>query len=288
MDQVESLVKLASPLPQIEISPGLVKAPADPVASEIAAAIQVEHVTAGYGRSYAVQDVSFSIAGGSRVALIGPNGAGKSTLFRAIVGLITPSHGRVLINGRADRQSRRAAAYVPQFEDVDWDFPVSVIDVVLMGLAREIGWLRLADSHHRRTALTALDRVGLRGLAKRQIGELSGGQKRRVFIARALAQGAGILLLDEPFSGVDAIAQHTLFEILDTLRGEGVTVLLATHDLSLINTHFDALLVLNKTKIAYGSPETVFKPDIMARAFGGQMAIWRNDGEVVMLTDQHS
>jgi manganese/zinc/iron transport system ATP- binding protein len=252
------------------------------------AAIALEHITAGYGRTYAVHDVTFTIPAGSRVALVGPNGAGKSTLFRAIVGLITPSHGRVLINGQTNRQARRYAAYVPQFEDVDWEFPVSVIDVVLMGLARQIGWLRLANNSHRQLALNALARVGLRDYAHRQIGELSGGQKRRVFIARALAQGADILLLDEPFSGVDALAQQTLFEILDTLRDDGVTVLLATHDLSLVSTHFDALLVLNKTKIAYGTPEAVFKPEIMAKAFGGQMAIWHDDGQVVMLTDQHS
>ncbi len=250
-------------------------------------AIQLKSLSAGYGRTLVIEDVSANIEAGARVALVGPNGAGKSTLFKAIVGLIRPTSGQVLIDGQPAQHVSQTAAYVPQFEDVDWDFPVSVMDVVLMGLARQVGWFRHPNASHRRTAQEALKRVGLPAYANRQIGELSGGQKRRVFIARALAQGAHILLLDEPFSGVDALAQQTLFEILDGLRSDGVTVLLATHDLNLISTHFDALFVLNKRKIAYGNPDKVFTPSIMAAAFGSQMAIWHNDGQVVMLTDQH-
>src|SRR5262249_41577531 len=158
------------------------------------------------------------------------NGAGKSTLFKAIVGLLMPASGEILIEGKAAAQARQAVAYVPQFEDVDWDFPVSVGDVVLMGMARQVGWLRLPNARHWQLAIPALDRVALAEYVRTQIGELSGGQKRRVFIARALAQGASTLLLDEPFSGVDALAQQSLFDILDTLRDQGVTVLLATHD----------------------------------------------------------
>lgn len=251
-------------------------------------AIELVSLSAGYGRALAIRDVTVSIEAGQRVALIGPNGAGKSTLFKAIVGLLPVLSGQILIKGQPAHQQRQAIAYVPQFEDIDWDFPVSVMDVVMMGLARQVGWLRLPGARHYRTALNALERVGLPEYANRQIGELSGGQKRRVFIARALAQGASILLLDEPFSGVDAIAQQTLFEILDSLRSDGVTVLLATHDLHLISTHFDELLVINKQKIAYGSPADVFKPAIMAEAFGSQMAIWHNDGQIIMLTDQHA
>src|SRR5712692_9000821 len=239
-------------------------------------ALELRHLSAGYGQRRSIDDLSATIATGSRVGLIGPNGAGKSTLFRAIVGLLPPMSGQVLINGRADHQARQQAAYVPQFEDVDWEFPVAVIDVVVMGLARQVGWLRLPNRHHGELALDALKRVGLADYAKRQIGELSGGQKRRVFIARALAQGANILLLDEPFSGVDAVAQETLFEILDELRKEGVTVLLATHDLNLAATHFDDLFILNRHVIAYGQPTDVFKPDVLAEAFGGQLAIWQD------------
>ncbi len=219
---------------------------------------------------------------------MGPNGAGKSTLFKAMVGLLKPSSGQVFLHQQPAHLARQAVAYVPQFEDVDWDFPVSVMDVVIMGLARQIGWLRLPNRHHVEIARGALARVGLPEYASRQIGELSGGQQRRVFIARALAQGASILLLDEPFSGVDAVAQQNLFEILDRLRDEGVTVILATHDLNLVATHFDMLLVLNQRMFAYGAPADAFKPEIMAAAFGSQMAIWHHDGEIIALTDQHT
>ncbi len=250
-------------------------------------ALELRNLSAGYGQKRAIDSLNVQIMPGKRVALVGPNGAGKSTLFRAIVGLLKPMSGQVFVNGRADAEARQQAAYVPQFEDVDWDFPVSVLDVTLMGLSRQVGWLRLPDSSHRRIALNALERVGMADYAKRQIGQLSGGQKRRVFIARALAQGAHILLLDEPFSGVDQVAQQTLFAILDDLRAEGVTVLLATHDLNLVSTHFDELFVLNQQLIGYGTPAEVFKPAVLAKAFGGQIVVWQGDQPLVMLTDQH-
>jgi len=261
-----------------------------PISDEkaILPALELRNLSAGYGQQPAVEGISVQILPGKRVALVGPNGAGKSTLFRTIVGLLKPMSGQIFVDGRSDATTRRQVAYVPQFEDVDWDFPVSVLDVTLMGLAREVGWLRLPDSSHRRVALKALKQVGMADYANRQIGQLSGGQKRRVFIARALAQGAHILLLDEPFSGVDHVAQQTLFTILDELRGEGVTVLLATHDLNLVSTHFDELMVLNQQLIAYGLPAHVFKPAIFAKAFGGQIAVWQGDEAIVMLTDQHS
>jgi ABC-type Mn2+/Zn2+ transport system ATPase subunit len=251
-------------------------------------ALELKNLSAGYNTKRAIEDISFHIASGQRVGLIGPNGAGKSTLFRAIVGLLKPLSGEVLINGKSDRQSSRAAAYVPQFEDVDWDFPVSVTDVVVMGLSRQIGWLRLPNKHHVAVALDALNRVGMADYANHQIGELSGGQQRRVFIARALAQGANILLLDEPFSGVDTVAQQAIFQILDDLKNQGITVLLATHDLSLAATQFDNLIILNRELVAYGRPEDVFKPDVLVKAFGGKVAVWQGDRQIVMLTDQHT
>jgi manganese/zinc/iron transport system ATP- binding protein len=250
-------------------------------------ALELAHVSAGYGRRLAISDVTVTVLPGKRVGLIGPNGAGKSTLLRAIVGLLPLMNGQVLINGRADHRSRRDAAYVPQFEDVDWDFPVAVIDVVVMGMARQVGWLRLPGRRHFDLAREALRRVGMADYERRQIGELSGGQKRRVFIARALAQGANVLLLDEPFSGVDALGQRKLFDILDELRMDGVTVVLATHDLSQVPTRFDELLILNQHLIAHGKPGDVFKPEILAEAFGGQLAIWEGDKPIIMLADQH-
>jgi len=249
-------------------------------------ALDVQGVSAGYNGKLAIEDVSFSVAKGKRVALIGPNGAGKSTLFRAIVGLLPLRTGEICIEGEQSAAAREQAAYVPQTEDVDWSFPVSVLDVVVMGLARRVGWLRLPGRQHRELARVALDRVGMADYARRQIGELSGGQKRRVFIARALAQGAHILLLDEPFTGVDHPSQHTLFGILDDLQAEGVTALVATHDLNTVARHFDELLVLNRRAIAYGTPDQVFRPEILAPAFGGQIAIWNADQQLIMLTDQ--
>jgi ABC-type Mn2+/Zn2+ transport system ATPase subunit len=250
--------------------------------------LELRHLSAGYRDQRAIDDISLTVTAGHRVGLIGPNGAGKSTLFRAIVGLLTPFSGQVFINGKHDHQSRREAAYVPQFEDVDWDFPVAVIDAVVMGLARQVGWLRLPNKQHFKIAMEALEKVGLADYAKRQIGELSGGQKRRVFIARALAQGANILLLDEPFSGVDTVAQQSIFAILDDLKQADITILLATHDLSLAATRFDELIILNKELIAYGRPDEVFKPDILVKAFGGQVAIWQGDQQLLMVTDQHT
>jgi len=256
-------------------------------APDIPIALALKNLSAGYLGNRAIENLTVNIYRGERVGLIGPNGAGKSTLFKSIVGLLPPYSGEVAINGHSDRHARREAAYVPQFGDVDWNFPVNVLDVVVMGLARQVGWGRLPGYHHRRLAMQALERVGLVDLARRQIGELSGGQKRRMFIARALAQGATVLLLDEPFTGVDLAAQQTLFDTLDDLRRDGVTLLLATHDLNLATTHFDKLFMLNRTLIAYGTPSEVFKPDILAHAFGGQIAIWQGDQPMLMLTDQH-
>lgn len=251
-------------------------------------ALEVQQLSAGYGQRRAIDNITVRIAAGKRVGLIGPNGAGKSTLFKAVVGLLPSMSGRIYINGESDQQARQEAAYVPQFEDVDWEFPVTVLDVVLMGLARKVGWLRLPNRQHRALALQALERVGLAEYSRRQIGELSGGQKRRVFIARALVQGANILLLDEPFSGVDVVAQEYLFQVLDRLHDDGVTIVLATHDLSLATTHFDELLILNRRLIAYGEPADVFRPDILTQAFSGQLAVWRDDHQIIMLTDQHN
>ncbi len=250
---------------------------------------EVRSLSSGYIDDLAVRDISFSVCQGERIALVGPNGAGKSTLFKTIVGLVKPIHGQVLIHGDASRRALRRIAYVPQFEEVDWNFPVSVWDVVMMGRVRHIGWFRLplpGDVHHR-TVRQALERVGLAEHSNRQISELSGGQKRRVFIARALAQEADILLLDEPFAGVDVQAQEQLLNVLDSLQRDGVTIILATHDLTLAATHSDRVVLLHKSLVAYGAPADVFKPAILAKAYGGQLAIWQGEDQVFIVADQH-
>jgi ABC-type Mn2+/Zn2+ transport system ATPase subunit len=251
--------------------------------------LDVKYLSAGYSADLAIEDISFAVRQGERIALVGPNGAGKSTLLKAVVGLLRTTGGLVSIHGDASPQATRHVAYVPQFEEVDWSFPVSVWDVVMMGRARHIGWFRLplANAVHATVVRQALSRVGLLDYANRPIGELSGGQKRRVFIARALAQGANILLLDEPFAGVDARAQEALMEVLDGLEPDGVTVLLATHDLTLASSRFNRILLLHKNLVAFGTAADVFKPDLLAQAYGGQIAICQSGGQVLVVADQH-
>ena len=248
-------------------------------------ALALTHVTSGYGAGPAVlDDLSFSIHRGERVAVVGPNGAGKSTLFQVIVGLLPHRTGDVLVHGHSHHAGDcPSVGYVPQREAVDWRFPVSVMDVVLMGRVREIGWLRWPGRRDHQAAEQALAQVGLPDLARRPIGDLSGGQQQRVFIARALAQRADVLLLDEPFSGVDVEAQAAIFQILDGLRERGVTVLLSTHDLQTATTRFDRLLLLNRRLLADGPAASVLTPDRLAAAYGGRLTVWR-DGQPLVVT----
>ncbi len=231
-------------------------------------ALEVHGLWAGYpGVEPAVQDVSLQAPTGELVGLIGPNGAGKSTLFKAILGLVEPMRGEVLAFGRPVRQERHQIAYMPQIEEVDWSFPVTARDVVLMG--RYFGprpfrpWSREDRDH----AEAALERVGLGGLGGRQAGEFSGGQRRRILMARAIARGARLLLLDEPFAGLDAAVQHDLLEILDALVDEGRTVLMATHDLTCVANSADEVICLNRGIVASGPPEAVLTRDVLTETF---------------------
>ena len=251
-------------------------------------ALAVRGITAGYpGQRRAITDVSFDVARGQHIAIIGPNGAGKSTLFKALVGLIPHSAGSISLHGEDCRTSHRLLAYVPQHEAIDWTFPVTVEDVVMMGRARKIGWLRWPRRSDRQAVDAALDQVGMRPLRTRQIGQLSGGQKRRVFIARALAQDTDVLLLDEPFSGVDVAAEQEIMDTLQTLKQAGITVLLATHDLSAA-TRFDRVLLLKNGVIAYGDPQTVFTPDNLRRAYGDRVSVVGNGSQTIIINDSHN
>jgi manganese/iron transport system ATP-binding protein len=211
------------------------------------------------------------------VAVVGPNGAGKSTLFKALVGLIHPRAGSIETNGAE-------IGYVTQRSAVDWSFPVTVHDVVMMGRIGKMGWLRWQRPRDREIVQRSLAQVGMADYAGRQIGELSGGQQQRVFIARALAQEATILLMDEPFSGVDAPAQESILEILERLRQQGVTILVSTHDLNLAVERFDRLALLNQRLVAYGLPREVVTPQNLAAAYGGQ-AVWRGEDYAMVLGD---
>lgn len=247
-------------------------------ASEII--IRVDDLKVVYDGEPAVEHISFAIHAGERVAVIGPNGAGKSTVIKSVMGLLQPQAGRIQVNPAR-------LGYVPQHEGVDWGFPVTVRDVVMMGRVKQIGWLRIPGRAHWRAVDTALERVGMAELAERQIGDLSGGQRRRVFIARALAQQADTLILDEPFSGVDASAQSSLMEVLESLNRDGMTIILSTHDLGLAFNRFDRVLAINTTLIADGPAESIYRPDILGKLYGGRLATWDDGRQVMVFVDDH-
>lgn len=226
--------------------------------------------TAGNGRDLALDNISFQLYSGQRVAVVGPNGAGKSTLLQLIVGTVQPTSGQVQVFGSGPRR-HLCIAYVPQRNQIDWSFPVSVADVVMMGRVGQIGLFRRSGRQDKARVQESLARVNVGHLADKQIGELSGGQQQRVFIARALAQEAELLLLDEPLSGLDIPSQEAIFTILDSLHAEGVTVIMATHDLNLAAGHFDQVMLLNRKLVALGSPTAVLTPEKLWRAYGGDV-----------------
>jgi ABC-type Mn2+/Zn2+ transport system ATPase subunit len=225
---------------------------------------------AAHGTSYALEKVSFRVKQGEQVAVVGPNGAGKSTLFKLIAGTLRPTEGEVFMCGHApDRHT--CIAYVPQRSQIDVSFPVTVEDVVLMGRVGRMGLFHRARRSDRAAVQASLERVDAAHLAKKQIGELSGGQQQRVFIARTLAQEAELLLLDEPLSGLDVPSQQAIFEILACLRPDGVTVMLATHDLSLAAQRFDRVMLLNKRIVAFDRGPAVLSADNLLAAYGGHV-----------------
>ncbi|WP_438766359.1 metal ABC transporter ATP-binding protein [Kushneria sp. TE3] len=221
-----------------------------------------------------IRDISLTLPTGSVCALIGPNGSGKSTLCKTILGFTSPTSGRVTLLGMTVRQAqkRHLVAYVPQAEEVDWQFPVSVWDVVMMGRQGQMNWLRLPSALDRRCVEEAMARMEITDLARRQIGMLSGGQKKRVFLARALAQGSRILVLDEPFTGVDAHTEQGIMGLIRGLRDEGVTVLIVTHALSSVPQYCDYVAMVSKQLVAFGPVATTFTQRHLAATFGDVMA----------------
>jgi manganese/zinc/iron transport system ATP- binding protein len=232
----------------------------------------IRGLTVSYGQKPAVFSVDMTVAPGSMTAIIGPNGAGKSTLLKSALGIIKPLAGQVQVFGRGLEQSRDRIAYVPQRASVDWDFPTCVIDVVLMGLYRQLGLLRLVRAEHRAKALSCLARVGMEEFALRQIGQLSGGQQQRVFLARALAQDADLYLLDEPFAGVDAATEKAIIAVLKSLRDAGKTVVAVHHDLSTVAEYFDDVFLINTRKVAEGPVAETFTTENLQAAYGGRLA----------------
>ncbi len=235
------------------------------------ARLNVEGISVGYNGTPVLDRISFQVPHGARVAVVGPNGAGKSTLFKALVGLLPLREGKIYIHARELGDHQDCVAYVPQREEVDWRFPVTVMDVVLMGRYGRLGWLRRPGREDRRAVEHALAQMGIAELAGKSIRELSGGQQQRVFLARALTQEPHIFLMDEPFTGVDATTQQATLALLDHLEQQQVTVLISTHDLNLASSRFDLVLLLNRRLIAFGAPREVFTEANLAEAFGPQM-----------------
>ena len=231
-------------------------------------AVEFQGLEVQYGDMPALTSATGRFASGAMTAIVGPNGAGKSTLLKAALGLI-PSQGVVRFFGQPLAQMRARVAYVPQRASVDWDFPVRVIDVVTQGLYRELGLLGRLRLSHRRRALDCLARVGMEAYAARQIGALSGGQLQRVFLARALAQGADLYLLDEPFAGVDAATEAAIIAVLHGLRDQGRSVVAVHHDLATVPAYFDRVLLLNRQVQDEGPVAEVFTSAALARLYGG-------------------
>jgi manganese transport system ATP-binding protein len=236
-------------------------------------ALRVENLTVSYAGQHAVSNASLSIDKGLLVGIIGPNGAGKSTLLKAMLELIPSDQGHVEIFGRPLQQARRDVAYVPQRSEIDWQFPINVLDTVVLGTYPNLGWFNKPGRHERQVALDCLRRVGMQDFALRQIGELSGGQQQRVFLARALAQHADLYLLDEPFVGIDALSERTIIGILKSLRDAGKTVLVVHHDLAKASDYFDRLILINQRILEYGAARDVCTPAVLAKAYLGELPL---------------
>ncbi len=244
------------------------------------ARLDIEHVTAGYNGTEALSDVTLHIPHGSQVAIVGPNGAGKSTLFKVLVGLLPIRKGSIQIHCQPIGQHRDCVAYVPQREEVDWKFPVTVRDVVTMGRFAQLGWFAQPGALDIDVVNACLSQMNLHDLADASVGDLSGGQQQRTFLARALAQEPHILLMDEPFTGVDSTTIETTLALISNLRQKQATVLVSTHDLNLAAQHFDLVVLLNKKLIAFGPPGKALTQDTLKEAFSQQLV--NMDGTILV------
>ncbi len=235
-------------------------------------AIEVTDLTVAYQEKPVLWDVDFEAPAGSLLAIVGPNGAGKSTLIKAILGLVRPAAGQVLVMGKPYHPGSKDVGYVPQRGSVDWDFPTTVLDVVMMGRYGHLGWFKRPGPKERALAMECLNKVGMADFLNRQISQLSGGQQQRVFIARAFIQDAAIYLMDEPFAGVDATTEKSIITLLRELRSQGKTVICVHHDLQTLKEYFDWVMLLNVRRVALGKVTDVLTADNLRRAYGGRAA----------------
>ncbi len=246
----------------------VINGPAKPLVAQRVGGIQVSGLTVSYSGVVAVRDVSFEFPPGTSTAVIGPNGAGKSTLLKAMLNLVPRKGGDVRMLGETVDKVRRRVAYVPQRGEVDWTFPITVRDAVLLGTYPRLGFFRRPGSAERALAAEALNEVGIAELADRQIGQLSGGQQQRVFIARALAQQPEVILLDEPFVGVDAVSEEIIVGILERLRAAGATIVAVHHNLSTAADYFGHALLLNRSLVAYGTSDQALTEEKLSQTYG--------------------
>lgn len=235
--------------------------------------IEVHNLTTTYGGAPVLWDIDFELPSGQIIGIIGPNGSGKTTLLKTIMGLLEPSSGYVKIWNQNLEKVRERIAYVPQRESVDWDFPASVYDVVMMGRYRKNNLFKRSNKTDVEIVLQSIAKVGLTDFKNRQIAQLSGGQQQRVFIARALAQQADIYLMDEPFVGVDAATENAILNLLQEMKERGKTVLIIHHDLQTVSDYFDYLVLLNTRLIAKGTPQEVLTKENLGNAYGGQLTL---------------
>jgi manganese/zinc/iron transport system ATP- binding protein len=268
-------------MPSIEpASQPTAKTMPNPAAGQVAGtpAIEVTDLTVAYGDRPVLWDVDVTVPAGTLMAIVGPNGAGKTTLIKAILGLLPIAAGQVLIYGRPYSEQRHLVGYVPQRGSVDWDFPTSVLDVVTMGRYGALGWFRRPGRRERAAALEALEKVGMKDYAQRQISQLSGGQQQRTFLARALVQDAQVYFMDEPFQGVDATTERAIVTLLKDLRAAGKTVVVVHHDLQTVSEYFDWVTLLNVRRIASGPVAEVFTEENLRLAYGGRVGFLTRSG----------
>ena len=243
--------------------------------------ISVKNLTVSYQKKPAIKSINLKITEGSIVGIIGPNGAGKSTLIKAILGLLPYDTGEVKIFGKNLDESRKKISYIPQREQFDWDFPINVEDVVMMGRYSHLGMFSFPGKKDKEIVQEKIQKVGMQDFRTRQIRNLSGGQQQRIFLARALAQESDIYLMDEPFVGVDAKTERTIFDLMNELKQQNKTILVVHHDLGKVTEYFDKLILINQTLIAYGDTDLVFNKELISKTYGGRLTILQKTEELI-------
>lgn len=256
------------------------------MAEDAVPALEAHDLTVSYLKRPVLYGVDLAVPAGKLVGIVGPNGAGKSTLIKSIMGLVPASGGWVKVFGKSTKENIQRVGYVPQRESVDWDFPVSVMDVVLMGCYGRLGLVRRPGKKERELAHTALEKVGMEAYSKRQIANLSGGQQQRVFLARALAQESDLYLMDEPFAGVDAATESAIIDLLQEMRDRGKTVLVVHHDLATAREYFDMLLLLNMRVVAFGDTDQVFTGELLQKTYGGRLTMLSEMADTMAKVDE--